>query len=121
MAVRLGHGFGRLEHDERGLGQRTRAIGLDVGLEVFPLDELPDQVERAVGLCSDVENARGVLAFELGEGACLATEALDFLVVARAGKQQLDDDALVELDVEALDEEDADASKESRGPGTCPQ
>jgi hypothetical protein len=64
---------------------------------------LAHQVERAVRLRADVDDARGVLRLELRENAGFTTEALDLLVVSGAREEQLDDHPLVELDVERLD------------------
>jgi hypothetical protein len=66
---------------------------------------LTHEVERAVALRPDVDDAGGVLALELREHPSLAPEALDLLVVSGARQEQLDDDALIELDVEGVDHE----------------
>src|SRR5262245_8601158 len=74
-------------------------------LQVDALEELPDQVERSILLGPNVDDPGDVLGLQLAERAGFAPKTLDFLVVPVAGKQDLDDNSLIELRVESLDQQ----------------
>src|SRR5262249_25128598 len=69
------------------------------------VEVLPDEVERAVGLGAHVDDPRDVLRLELGEHPRLAPKTLDLTLVSMTREQDLDHDPLVELGMEALEEE----------------
>lgn len=86
----------RLEDEiDRLLGREPSAL-LEEAIEIDPLEELHDHVRRAVGQGSEVDDARHLLARELGRDLRLAREPIRRGVVLPIGREQLDGDALAE-------------------------
>ncbi len=91
--VRLGQGARQLRDDRDDLARSHRPAGAQVVLEVAPLEQLHDDVGRALGRDAVVEGLHDVRALDLGSGGGLAGEAGGGLgALEQVAGHELDDD-----------------------------
>ncbi len=96
--VRLGDGFARLQHIVHGLLDGEATAGVELAREVAAGKELHHHEWRAVLQRADVEHPSDVLALDADGGFRFSKEPLDRLpMLAELGHQNLDRDALLEL------------------------
>ena len=109
--VRFGDGLAGLKQELDGLLDAQRSLLGQPGAEVGAVEELHDDVRRAVLQRADVDDPGDVLALDLDRRSGLAVEPRHRLLIGGGlGEQEFQRDALVELQVVRGDD-DAHAAR----------